>query len=103
VLAPTLKPGDIVILDNLGSHKGKAVHRALRASGARLLFLPPYSPGLNPIDPSAGSGGLRQTETSHATTLPGNAPAHCSKPSNPAKAKTTSSMQATLHPKMITL
>ena len=41
VLAPTLKPGDVVILDNLGSHKGKAVRRAIRASGARLLFLPP--------------------------------------------------------------
>jgi len=50
VLAPTLKPGDIVILDNLGSHKGKAVRRAIRASGARLLFLPPYSPDLNPIE-----------------------------------------------------
>jgi len=38
VLAPTLKPGDVVILDNLGSHKGKAVRRAIRASGARLLL-----------------------------------------------------------------
>ena len=38
------------ILDNLGSHKGKAVRRAIRASGARLLFLPPYSPDLNPIE-----------------------------------------------------
>ena len=50
VLAPTLKPGDVVILDNLGSHKGKAVRRAIRATGARLLFLPPYSPDLNPIE-----------------------------------------------------
>jgi transposase len=50
VLAPTLKPGDVVILDNLGSHKGKAVRRAIRPSGARLLFLPPYSPDLNPIE-----------------------------------------------------
>ena len=50
VLVPTLKPGDVVILDNLGSHKGKAVSRAIRATGARLLFLPPYSPDLNPIE-----------------------------------------------------
>ena len=50
VLAPTLRPGDIVILDNLGSHKGKAVRQAIRAVGARLLFLPPYSPDLNPIE-----------------------------------------------------
>jgi transposase len=50
VLVPTLKPGDIVIIDNLGSHKGKAVRRAIRAAGAKLFFLPPYSPDLNPIE-----------------------------------------------------
>jgi transposase len=50
VLAPTLKPGDIVILDNLGSHKGKAARQAIRKRGAHLLFLPPYSPDLNPIE-----------------------------------------------------
>jgi transposase len=49
-LLPTLKPGDIVIMDNLGSHKGHAVRRAIRPVGARLLFLPPYSPDLNPIE-----------------------------------------------------
>ena len=49
-LVPTLKPGDIVIMDNLGSHKGLAVRAAIRAAGARLFFLPPYSPDLNPIE-----------------------------------------------------
>ncbi|ATY34331.1 IS630 family transposase [Sphingomonas psychrotolerans] len=49
-LAPTLAPGDIVILDNLGSHKGKAARAAVRARGAHLIFLPPYSPDLNPIE-----------------------------------------------------
>ena len=49
-LVPTLKPNDIVVLDNLGSHKGKAVRNAIRAAGARLLFLPKYSPDLNPIE-----------------------------------------------------
>ncbi len=49
-LIPTLRPGDIVILDNLGSHKGAAVRNAIRAAGAHLLFLPPYSPDLNPIE-----------------------------------------------------
>ena len=49
-LAPTLKPNDIVVLDNLGSHKGKAVRQAVKAVGARLLFLPKYSPDLNPIE-----------------------------------------------------
>ena len=50
VLGPTLAPGDIVILDNLGSHKGKAVRRAIRSTGAKLIFLPKYSPDLNPIE-----------------------------------------------------
>jgi transposase len=50
ILVPVLKPGDIVIIDNLGSHKGKAVRRAIRSAGARLFFLPPYSPDLNPIE-----------------------------------------------------
>lgn len=49
-LVPTLRPGDIVVIDNLGSHKGKAVRRAIRAAGAHLFFLPPYSPDLNPIE-----------------------------------------------------
>ena len=49
-LVPTLKPGDVVILDNLGSHKAKAIRRAIRDVGARLVFLPKYSPDLNPIE-----------------------------------------------------
>lgn len=49
-LVPTLKPGDIVVLDNLGSHKGNAVRQAIRSTGAHRLFLPPYSPDLNPIE-----------------------------------------------------
>ena len=50
LLLPTLKPGDIVIMDNLGSHKSEAVRHLIRAAGARLWFLPPYSPDLNPIE-----------------------------------------------------
>ncbi len=50
ILAPTLKPGEVVIMDNLGSHRGKAVRRAIRKAGAKLLFLPKYSPDLNPIE-----------------------------------------------------
>lgn len=49
-LVPTLEPGDIVIMDNLGSHKGDPVRRAIEAANAMLLFLPPYSPDLNPIE-----------------------------------------------------
>ena len=50
VLAPTLAKGDLVVMDNLGSHKAKAVRHALRRVGARLVFLPKYSPDLNPIE-----------------------------------------------------
>lgn len=50
VLVPALRPGDIVVIDNLGSHKSKAVREAIRTAGARLVFLPPYSPDLNPIE-----------------------------------------------------
>jgi transposase len=49
-LAPTLSPGDIVVMDNLSSHKSAAVRAAIRAAGAKLFFLPPYSPDLNPIE-----------------------------------------------------
>ena len=55
VLAPTLKPGDVVVMDNLGSHKVKEVREAIRNAGARLLFLPPYSPDLNPIEQASAS------------------------------------------------
>ena len=50
VLAPTLKPGDVVIMDNLAAHKSTPIRDAIEAVGARLLFLPPYSPDLNPIE-----------------------------------------------------
>ena len=50
VLAPTLAPGDIVVMDNLSSHKVAGVREAIEACGARLLYLPPYSPDLNPIE-----------------------------------------------------
>jgi transposase len=49
-LAPTLRRGDVVVMDNLGSHKVKGVQEAIAAAGARLLYLPPYSPDLNPIE-----------------------------------------------------
>jgi len=57
VLVPTLRPGDIVIMDNLGSHKGKAVRQLIRSAGAKLFFLPKYSPDLT---------GLRQAQASVA-------------------------------------
>lgn len=49
-LAPTLSPGDVVVMDNLPAHKVTAARQAIEATGARLLFLPPYSPDFNPIE-----------------------------------------------------
>jgi transposase len=50
-LVPTLRPGQIVIMDNLQSHKVSGIRQAIEATGARLLYLPPYSPDLSPIEP----------------------------------------------------
>jgi transposase len=50
VLAPTLRPGDVVVLDNLSCHKRAGARRAIEAAGCTVLFLPPYSPDLNPIE-----------------------------------------------------
>ena len=50
MLAPTLRPDDIVLLDNLSSHKVVGVRAAIEAQGAQLVYLPPYSPDLNPIE-----------------------------------------------------
>jgi len=50
VLVPELSPGDIVVMDNLSSHKGLEIREAIEAAGAELLFLPPYSPDFNPIE-----------------------------------------------------
>jgi transposase len=50
-LCPQLRRGDVVVMDNLSSHKSPDVARAIEAAGARLMYLPPYSPDLNPIEP----------------------------------------------------
>lgn len=51
-LAPTLRPGQTLVLDNLSAHKGERVRELVEAAGGRLLFLPPYSPDFNPIEPA---------------------------------------------------
>ena len=104
VLVPMLKRGDIVILDNLGSHKSKAVRAAIRAAGARLFFLPPYSPDLNPIEqvlPSSNTSCARPP--SGQLRRPGSASALCSTVSYQTNAKPTSPTQDTVLLKHITL
>ncbi len=88
VLVPTLKPGDIVIVDNLGSHKSKTVRQTIRAAGAKLFFLPKYSPDLNPIEKFFAklkhwlrkAAGRTGDAVYHAIaeTLPLTTPAECS-------------------------
>lgn len=52
VLCPQLKPGEIVVMDNLSSHKGVGIRRAIEKTGATLIYLPPYSPDFSPIEPA---------------------------------------------------
>ena len=95
-LVPTLRPGDAVIMDNLGSHKGQAVRQAIRKAGAHLLFLPPYSPDLNPIEMA-----FSKLRPCCAAPMPGPSPpsgtasARCRTSSAHANAQTTSGMQDT--------
>jgi transposase len=63
-LAPTLRAGEVVILDNLATHKIRGVREAIQARGARLMYLPPYSPDLNPIEPMWSK--IKQALRSHA-------------------------------------
>jgi transposase len=51
VLAPTLRPGDVVVMDNLSAHKVAGIDTAITSTGARLIYLPPYSPDWSPIEP----------------------------------------------------
>jgi putative transposase len=88
ILVPTLKPGDIVIIGNLGSHKGNAIRQAIRAAGAKLFFLPKYSPDLNPIEkflaklkhwlPKAARRTVDAVYNAVAEILPLTSPAECS-------------------------
>jgi transposase len=73
VLVPALRPGQVVVLDNLSVHRAACVRRLIEAAGCRLLFLPPYSPDLNPIEPAWSklkallrAAGARTTEALHA-------------------------------------
>jgi putative transposase len=104
ILVPTLNKGDIVILDNLGSHKSNAVRAAIRAAGARLFFLPPYSPGLNPIEQVFASSNTfyARLQSAHGRRL-GSGSVPRSIASRQMSAKPISQTQATVLPNRITL
>jgi transposase len=89
ILAPTLAPGDIVIMDNLGSHKVAGVREAIEARGASLIYLPPYSPDLNPIEQSFAK--LKALIRKAAALRPSGTPSEISSAASPRRnAQTTS-------------
>ena len=95
-LVPTLKPGDVVILDNLGSHKGKAVRKAIRDVGARLVFLPNTPPTSTPSSRSSPSSKLCCERPGREVTKPSPMPAAKSSPNTrPPNAPHTSRTQDT--------
>jgi len=104
-LVPLLKPGDIVIMDNLGSHKSAALRALIRAAGARLWYLPPYSPDLNPIEQAFAKikHWMRAAQRSAPSRTPGDTSQACLQPSLPTNATTTSGTLDTLPSKCETL
>lgn len=93
-LIPELEPGSILVIDNLGSHKGSRVRRMLKAVGIKLFFLPPYSPDLNPIERcSPSSSGCCARPTNAPSRPLGVASEPCSTASRRANAPTTSMAQ----------
>ena len=104
ILAPSLKPGDIVVIDNLRAHKVAGVREAVEAAGARLLYLPPYSPDFNPIEQLFAKikALLRKAAERSVDGLWSRMQAF-STPSHPRNAPTTSATSGMLHAKWKTL
>ena len=97
VLVPELRPGDIVVMDNLSSHKGPNVHKMIEDAGAQLLFLPPYSPDLNPNRtrfPQSSRPGSEKPPR-EPSTVSGTPSDKSPRPSHRKSAKTTSTPQDT--------
>ena len=101
MLMPTLRSDDIVILDNLGSHKSTAVRATIRSTGAKLFFVPPYSPDSSRPSPSSNTFCVAPANAPSKT--PGAGSAISSTCSIPPNATTTSSTPATLPPNPIPL
>jgi hypothetical protein len=95
VLLPTLRPGDIVVMDNLGSHRSKAVRQIIRSAGAKLFFLPKYSPDLNRSNRYLPSSNICSERPPHEPSMRSAPPSVCSlTPSQQKNARTISKTQA---------
>ena len=104
VLTPTLRRDDLVIMDNLGSHKGPAIRQAIRNAGAKLFLLPKYSPDLNPIEQVfAKLKHLLRNAAARTATRSAPPSARCLAPTHQANAGTISGTQDTVGSKHIRL
>ncbi len=103
-LAPTLKPGDVVVMDNLAAHKNGAIRAAIEAAGASLGYLPPYSPDLNPIETPSPSSRPPSARPQPAPSRSSGTPSQTPFPPSPQpNAQTTSPPQDTNQPERILL
>ena len=104
VLVPELRPGDVVIMDNLSSHKGPRVRELIEAAGASLRYLPPYSPDFNPIENAFAKLKALLRKPPSAPSAPfGTGSQPSSTPSRLANAPTTSQPQVTMQAERIRL
>ena len=104
ILVPTLRPGDIVIMDNLGSHKSAAVREAIEAAGATRWLLPPYSPDLDPIEQVFAKLKTNYEKWRNEPSTPSGTPSLSSLRTSPQpNASTISATQDTVPPKEDTL
>jgi putative transposase len=104
VLVPELRPDDIVVMDNLGSHKAPAIRQAIRAAGAKLFYLPASSPDLNPIEQVIAKLKHLLRKAAERTKEPSGAGSACSSTSSPHRnAKTTSKTQGMVPHRVIPL
>ena len=103
VLVPELRPGDIVVMDNLSSHKGAAIRTMIEAAGASLLYLPPYSPDFNPIEKAFSKLKAHLRKAAERTVLFGMPSAAASISSRRKNAPTSSLRQVTMQSERKTL
>jgi transposase len=98
VLVPELNPGDVVVMDNLSSHKAPAVREMIEAAGASLLYIPPYSPHFNPIEQAFSKlkAHLRKNHRAHLRMASGTPSDPSSTSTRPLRAPTTSPTLATM-------
>lgn len=103
MLVPERSPGDVVIMDNLSSHKAPAVREMIEAAGASLLYLPPYSPDFNPIEQAFSKLKAHLRKAAQRTMASGTPSVASSTSTRPTRAPTTSPTQAMMQTDRIPL